>query len=162
MLTKEQKKWIEHLSDKKKIKIIPYDPKVKIVFSRTKKEIQQVLGKINVMHCGSTNLEIFGQGEIDLYIPVNNKSFNSYLKKLIKYFGEAGTVHSMERARFVKYVDKIKVEIFLINEESDGWKNGLEFESYLKRHPDILGKYEKLKKKCNRFSIRKYITSYDK
>lgn len=156
MLTKEQKKWIEHLSNTKKIKIIPYNPKIKVVFDRIKKEIQQVLGRIIMAHRGSTSLKISGQGEIDLYIPVTDKNFNDYLKKLVGHFGEAGTIYPMERARFVKYIDGVKIEIFLINNKSEGWKNGLKFESYLKKHSDVLSEYEKLKKKCDGLSVRKY------
>ncbi|MCK5465916.1 UMP kinase [Candidatus Parcubacteria bacterium] len=156
MLTKEQKKWIEHLSDVDKIKIVPYNPKVKIVFGKIKKDIQQVLGKVKVVHRGSTSLKIAGQGEIDLYIPIVDNKFNKYLKKLIKHFGKVGTVYPLERARFVKYIDGIKIEIFLINNKSKGWKEGLIFEDYLKNNSEELKKYEILKIKHDGLSTRKY------
>lgn len=78
MLTKEQKKWLEHLSNVDKIKVAPYNPKVKIVFDKIKKDIQQFLGKVEIVHRGSTSLKIAGQGEIDLYIPVIDSNFNKY------------------------------------------------------------------------------------
>jgi len=34
MLTKEQEKWIDHLLDVEKIKIIPYNPETAVVFSK--------------------------------------------------------------------------------------------------------------------------------
>jgi hypothetical protein len=34
MLTKEQEKWIDHLSDVEKIKIISYNPKTAVVFNK--------------------------------------------------------------------------------------------------------------------------------
>lgn len=155
MLTEEQEKWIKHLSDKK-IKIVPYDPKIKIIFRKIKRELQQVLGKIEIAHCGSTNLKIAGQGEIDLYIPVASDNFNKYFKKLIKYFGKAGTVYSLERVRFVKYINNIKIEIFLINNKSEGWKNGLIFEDYLRNNPKKLREYENLKIKHDGLSTKEY------
>lgn len=39
MLTEEQKKWVAHLDSKKKIEIIPYNPKTKSVFKKIKKKI---------------------------------------------------------------------------------------------------------------------------
>jgi len=36
MLTSEQKKWIDHLSDVEKIKIIPYNPEIVVVFDKMK------------------------------------------------------------------------------------------------------------------------------
>lgn len=155
MLTSEQKKWISHLSTKK-VRIIPYNPKVKSVFQKIKKEIQKVLGKVKVVHCGATSLGISGQGEIDLYIPVSKNLFNKYLKKLIQHFGKAGTIYSLRRARFVKYVDSIKVEIFLINREISDWKNSVKFENYLKQHPEMLDKYRKLKEDGNGLTIQEY------
>ena len=156
MLTKEQEKWIDHISDIEKIKIIPYNPETAVVFNKIKKEIQKTLGKVEVFHRGSTKLKISGQGEIDLYIPVNIKDFNNYLEKLIEYFGKAGTIYPLERVRFVKYVSSIKIEIFLINKKDDDWKNGLKFENYLRKHPDTLNEYENLKKSCDGFSFREY------
>ena len=155
MLTAEQEKWISHLSSKK-IKIIPYNPKTKIVFQKIKKEIQKNLGKVDVKHRGATSLGISGQGEIDLYIPVSKFFFDKYLKKLITFLGKPGSVYPLERVRFVKFIDNIKIEIFLINKETDNWKNGVKFESYLKKHPEFLKKYEKLKEQGDGLTMQKY------
>ena len=53
MLTKKQKKWIEHLSNVDKIKIIPYNPKVKIVFDKISKlniYVQNLLQNVLTKH----------------------------------------------------------------------------------------------------------------
>ena len=156
MITPEQENWISHLDDTKKIKIISYNPKVKTVFKEMKKEIQKVLGEVKVKHCGATSLGISGQGEIDLYIPVSGNFFNECLEKLIKRFGKVGSVYPLRRARFVKYVDEIKVEIFLINKESDDWKNCVKFENYLKQYPEALGEYKKLKEESEGLTVQEY------
>ena len=123
MLTKEQENWLSHLSKEKVVEILPYNPKTKDVFNKVKEEIEEFLGKIEILHCGSTSLGIPGQGEIDLYIPTSPNIFIEYLEELIKHFGKAGSIYPLKRARFVKYVDDIKVEIFLINKEDNGWKD---------------------------------------
>ena len=155
MLTSEQENWISHLSTEK-VKIISYNPKVKLVFEKAKKEIKEILGEVKVKHCGATSLGISGQGEIDLYIPVSKNFFNEYLEKLIKHFGKVGSVYPLRRARFVKYIEGIKIEMFLINKESDDWKNCVKFENYLKRHPKALEEYKKLKERSSELAVQEY------
>jgi GrpB-like predicted nucleotidyltransferase (UPF0157 family) len=156
MLTEEQKKWISHLSNKTKIEIFPYNPNTKKVFKKIKKEIENFLGDVEVLHCGSTALEILGQGEIDLYIPVREKEFDNYLEKLIKHIGSPGSVYPLRRVRFIKYIDDIKIEIFLINKDNDDWKNLIQFERYLKENIGALEEYRKIKKESNGLSIQNY------
>jgi len=156
MLTKEQEEWISHLSNERKIEILPYNPAIKDIFEVIKKEILDFLPEVNVLHRGSTALGILGQGEIDLYIPVLKKDFDNYLEKLINHFGEPGSLYHCKRARFVKYIDNIKIEIFLINEETNDWKNSVKFENYLRKNKSALEKYEKLKQEANGLSVREY------
>lgn len=156
MLTKEQEKWVSHLSNEKIVEILPYNPKTKESFYKIKKEIEIFFGKVEILHCGSTSLGILGQGEVDLYIPVNPQYFNEYLKKLIKYFGPAGSIYPLERARLVKYTDNIKVEIFLINKDGDNWKNSRKFENYLKNNLEMLNEYVKLKEESRGLSVQYY------
>src|SRR3989344_2957947 len=122
MLTREQENWISHLSKEKIVEVLPYNPKTKEVFTKAKEEIEVFLGKVEILHCGSTALGISGQGEVDLYVPIDENRFNAYLEKMIEHFDEAVSIYPLRRARFVKYIDDIKVEIFLINKETDDWK----------------------------------------
>jgi len=157
MITKKQQKWINHLSDTEKIKILPYDPVVKLVFKNTKQEIQSFLEKdVSVEHHGATSLKISGQGEIDSYIPVLPLEFDNYLEKLVEIFGEPGSVYPLQRARFVQYRNNIKIEIFLINKEHDNYKDLLKFEDILKNNKILLRKYEELKQKADGYSVREY------
>jgi GrpB-like predicted nucleotidyltransferase (UPF0157 family) len=155
MISKEQEKWISHLGDEK-IKIVPYNPETKIVFEKVKKEVRDILGEVEVAHHGATSLGISGQGEVDLFIPVPEKCFDYYLKKLIGYFGEPGSIYPLERVRFVKYIDNVKVEIMLVNKERDGWKNSLKFKNCLEQHPKILDEYRKLKEDASGLTIQEY------
>ena len=101
MLTPEQKQWLNHLSDTEKIKVVPYNPKTKEIFKLIKTELTKILGSVQILHKGSTALEIAGQGEIDLYIPTNNKDFNDYVKKLTRHLGKPGSLYEFKRARFI-------------------------------------------------------------
>lgn len=158
MITKEQQKWLDHLSGEDVIHIIPYDPKTKEVFKIIKAELIKILGNVRISHRGSTAMRISGQGEIDLYIPVSKKDFNNFVVKLSKYLGNPGSLYELERARFVKYIDGIKVEIFVINKNSSNWTMGVKFEKYLKNNPKALSEYERLKNKADGLSVKGYYT----
>ncbi len=158
MLRLEQKQWLSNLSDTKTISVIPYNPKNRLVFNKIKKDLIDNIGNVRVSLRGSTLLGISGQGEVDLYIPVAKKNFNIYLKKLMKYLGDPGSVYELRRVRFVKYIDDIKIEIFLINKNSKDWINGCKFENFLKHSPKYLNEYERIKKKYDGFSVRQYYT----
>lgn len=158
MINKEQQIWLNHLNDTDQISITPYNSKTKDVFKIIKKELIKILGKIRISHRGSTALKIPGQGEIDLYIPVSKKDFNLIVNKLEKYLGKPGSLYEFKRARFVKYIDNIKIEIFVINKNDNDWKMSVKFEKYLRNNPKILKEYERLKIKANGLSTRKYYT----
>lgn len=157
MITSDQQKWIDHLSDKDKIVIKPYDPSCNKKFEKVKVKIQSVLGnKTEIKHCGATSLKISGQDEIDVYIPVIQKDFNNYIPKLTQLFGKPRSHYPLERARFVTEVDTKHIDVFLINSESEGWINSVKFENYLRNNTESLEKYKKLKENGNGLSVREY------
>jgi len=157
MLTANQQKRVDHLSDEEKVEIKPYDPSCDEKFEKVKKKIQEKLGKdIEVKHCGATSLKISGQDEIDVYIPVLLKDFDAYILKLTQLFGEAKSCYPMERARFVTEVDRKHIDVFLINKESGGWIRSVKFEKYLKEDPRALKEYRILKEEGNGLSVREY------
>lgn len=157
MLTTEQEKWIDHLRDDDHIVIKPFDPNSIEIFETVKTKIQSNLGnEISVEHRGATSLGISGQDEIDVYIPVAPGKFDALIPILKTSFGEPRSVYPLERARFVRVEKGKHVDIFLINKECDGWKNGVIFDNYLKSHPETLEAYKKLKEEGNGLSTREY------
>lgn len=157
MLTPEQEKWIAHLSDETKIKIVPFDPSAPEKFEKIKTKICSTLGnEVKVYHCGATCLGISGQDEIDVYIPVPEQNFNSFISPLTEMFGQPASHYPLERARFKTFVDGKHVDVFLINETSSGWINGVKFENYLRSHPEALESYRILKENGNGLSTREY------
>lgn len=159
MLSKKQKDWLNHLSSKKKIAILPFDPRVNEIFLKVKNKIQDNLGKdTRVEHRGASSLGISGQDEIDVYVPVPPSEFDSYIPKMSKVFGEPRSLYPLERVRFSDEIDGKKIDLFLINEEHDDWINGCRFENYLKSHVKDLERYRKLKEKMNEFTVKEYYT----
>lgn len=164
MLTNKQKHWVSQLSNVKKVKIIPYDSKVKKIFEIVKTEIVSFLGSaydgrsVEVLHKGATSMEISGKGDVDIYVPVPPSMFNSYLKKLTKLYGQSPSIYHLERVRWNKIVENIEVEIFLINKKHKAWTECVLFEDYLKKHPKALTAYETLKQEADGVSSREYYT----
>jgi GrpB-like predicted nucleotidyltransferase (UPF0157 family) len=82
--------------------------------------------------------------------------FDEVVLKVSNLFGEPASKCSLERARFVTGVDGKHVDVFVINKECDGWKNGVKFEDYLKSHPESLEEYRILKENGDGVSTREY------
>lgn len=157
MLTSKQAGWVAHLSETEKVKVISFDPTCAEKFEKIKQKIQGELGEqIKVEHHGASNLGISGQDEIDIYVPVQGEKFDELVGLIQKIFGKPRSFYSMERARFVTEVDGKHVDIFVINEECDGWKDSLRFEKYLLEHAEMLDNYRKLKEKLSGESVREY------
>lgn len=157
MLTKQDIEWLNKLPKWKKAKIIPYNPKVKDVFEKQKKEILDILGKdVQVLHLGATALGISGQGEIDLVIPTSLDNFDKFIEELEKVYGKPKSFSAKKRVRFNSQKDDIDIEIILVNQDSEGWKRNVVFENYLKNHPETLKAYKELKESNSGIGMREY------
>ncbi len=157
MLTKEQEKWIDHLSDIDKIKIVPFDSHSQEEFEGIKSLIQSKLGStVRVEHHGASSMGISGQNEIDIYVPVPANLFDSFIIKLTELFGEPHRIYALERARFIASDDEKRIDVHLVNEEHDNWTNSEKFETYLKTHPEALEEYRLLKENGDSLTIREY------
>ena len=157
MLTKEQEKWIEHLSDTDKIEIVLFDPHSQAEFEGIKSLIQSKLGStVRVEHHGASSMGISGQNEIDIYVPVPASLFDSFINKMTEIFGEPHRIYPLERARFNAGDDKKKIDVHLVNEEHDNWRNSEKFETYLKTHPEALEQYRILRENGDGLTIREY------
>lgn len=82
--------------------------------------------------------------------------FNSSIEPLKELFGKPGSHYPLERVHFVTEIDGKHIDIFLINEECEGWISGVKFENYLRSHKDTLEAYRKLKENGDGLSGREY------
>jgi GrpB-like predicted nucleotidyltransferase (UPF0157 family) len=159
MLTKQQKDWLNHLSDTHKVEIVPYDPRVKKIFQQIKAELEQVLdGDSVILHKGASAWGISGKGDVDIYIPVPVEQFNNYFKRLKTLLGEPGSYYDKERVRWNKQSDDIEVEIFLVNKDAEFYKDSELFWDYIETHPGVLEEYRKIKEEAEGTSTREYYT----
>lgn len=157
MLTIDQQKWIDHLSDTEKVTVLPFDATAEEKFRIVKRQIQLALGvNTKVEHHGATSLGISGQDEIDMYVPVQCAQFDAFVAPLEELFGKPQSLYAKQRARFVTTVNGKHIDVFLINEESADWLNCNKFEMYLKSHPVDLETYRQLKEEGNGLNVREY------
>lgn len=157
MLTEADIKWLKRLSNSNKVKIVPYNPMVKKVFEKLKKEILNILEQdVKVLHLGATSFGISGQGEIDLVIPVSLEYFDEFIEKLKMVYGKPKNFSPNNRVRFNHRQDKVDIEIVIVNQDSDGWRRNMAFDNYLKSHPEALEVYRKLKEDSNGIRMKEY------
>ena len=104
MLNPNQQNFIDRQSDNI-IKVLPFDLKANEKFEEIKKQIQFILGNVEVLHRGSTGLEITGQPEIDVYIPVLAEEILELATELEKVWGKPKSVYPDERTKFIRYID---------------------------------------------------------
>ena len=157
MIKESQEKWLAHLSNDDKIKILPFDPSCQEKFEKIKKIVQSKLGEATrVEHHGASSLGISGQDEIDVYIPVSPSSFDGFVSLLTKLFGEPRSHYPLQRVRFVTSDAGKHIDIFLINEESSDWLDSVKFENYLRSNPETLEEYRKLKESSDGLGTREY------
>ena len=156
MLTPKQEDWLAHLSNEKRVNIVPFDQTAEEKFQHIKSLIQDSLGtNVPVEHRGSTSLGISGQDEIDVYIPVSVEDFPQLQPSIEKLFGEPRSTYP-SRIRFSADVDSKKIDLFLIDKNHEDWLRGVAFEEKCRTNPELLEGYETLKKEMNGWTIQEF------
>jgi GrpB-like predicted nucleotidyltransferase (UPF0157 family) len=157
VLTAEQQKWIDHLSTEDTIRIVPYDPRCKVIYETVKKRIQKEFGtELPVEHHGASSLGISGQDEIDIFIPVVTERFTPLVGPLSKFLGVPKSWYQNERVRFKIYEDSKKIDLFLVNSDHYSWIDTVVFERLLREKPELLDEYRLLKEDGDGLSVREY------
>ena len=155
MLTLEQQEFVNRRPDAN-IKIIQFDPTSDEKFEEIKREIQSILGNVEVLHRGSSGLGIAGQAEIDVYIPTFAEEIPRLTMQMKEVFGEPKSIRVDERTKFIKFIDKTMIEIILVNKLCKSWIEGELFFDYLEKNKDFKNKYEELKAVGQDLSIKEY------
>lgn len=157
MLTEADIQWLNHLSNSKKVKIVPYNPKIKVVFEKQKKEILDILEEnVEVLHLGASGLGISGQKEIDIVIPTSLDRFGEFKEKFKKVYGKPRSLYPNNRVRFRRKLAGINMEMVIVNQDSEGWRRNFAFDNYLKTHPEVLEAYRKLKEASDGIGLKEY------
>jgi len=157
MLTAEQQKWIDHLSDTKVVTIFPFDPTSEEKFLSVKSAINKVLGSAQeVVHSGASSLGISGQDEIDAYVPVPSADFDRTTVLLKSLYGEPKSFYPLVRVHFMTAVENKRIDVFVINEHDAGWIDSVKFMDHLRAHPAALERYRLLKENNTGLTTREY------
>jgi len=155
MLTPEQEKWINSLSDRQVV-IVPYDDRSERLFNEVKKEIHNLLGpEVKVEHVGASSLGISGQNEIDVSIVINKDKFDEYISKLETVFGPVKAKY-VDRVRFEEKKEGKKIDLKLIDVDHSNYKKSKVFENYLKNNPEELERYKLIKEESNGQTVKEY------
>ncbi len=153
------KGWYKKFSKTQKVEIKKHDPELFQIVSDVRTKFRKLLGKtVEIEHRGSSALGISGAGEVDLYLRVKNrKDFQVAFEKLKKEFGEPGSYYPDEpRARFNKIYKGVEFEQMLVLESAPDEYEGQLFFNYMKNKPELLKKYEAIKRKYAQVSKYKY------
>ena len=107
-------------------------------------------------HHGASSLGISGQDEIDVYIPVLASQFNDTVVHVQSLFGEPKSLGKDKRARYKTEMDGKRIDLFVVNEEHEEWKQHQRLKQYLISNPKVLDTYRELKGNSAGKSTREY------
>lgn len=155
MITSDDKDYLSKIPMDKIVRILPYNPKVKMVFNEINTPINGIYPKLEVKHMGASALEISGQNDVDIFAFSNPLDFDKYLPGLTKLFGEP--LHRHET--FIEWKFKkedLDVEFYLTAKDSETMKKQITSFEILKNNKDLVNEYEKLKWSLNGKPFREY------
>lgn len=155
MLTSDQAKWIDSLSDRQ-ILVVPYDPRSEDLFNKVRDRIHTILGHdVVVEHCGASGLGISGQDEIDVSIAVMKDKFADYIPLLEVEFGPVRSQYP-DRARLEAREEGKKIDLKIVDMNHANYLRGKAFELHLRKYPEDLEAYRILKEEASGMSAKEY------
>ena len=152
--TKLPKNYFDKYSDKP-VKIIPFNPRAKIVADKYINKLRLTLNKFNVeiLLKGSTAYGIAGKGEIEIGVYPSEKEWEKVIATLKIHFGRIDNLEE-NYARFNDKFDDFEIEVILLK----GYDAAVDkkLTEYLINSPEVLKEYEKLKRRYS-YSKREYM-----
>ncbi len=151
MLSADDIEWIGRLPKSAVIKVFPHNPESVRLFEEEKQKIKNNLAgfPVTVMHGGASDLGISGQAEIDIFVPVPPPLLDTTVQKFTEIYGPSESISVSKRVRFNSEREGVRLEIIVVNEESDGWKKNVTVHAYLKNNSQALAAYQLLKETSN-------------
>jgi GrpB-like predicted nucleotidyltransferase (UPF0157 family) len=157
MITPDQQKWLDHLNSEGIVHIFPYDDQAPQKFEEVKSRVQKVIGtEYQILHRGASALQISGQREIDVYIPVDQILMEKLAKQMEEVFGKPKSIYPLERIKWLLKVGDTNVEVMIVNKDSESWINNERFFNHLKMNPKDLERYRILKEEGNDKQTKEY------
>ncbi|MFC1624789.1 GrpB family protein [Patescibacteria group bacterium] len=144
----------------KKVKIVPFDPKYKVVAQEYIKRLNKLLKQfeVEVFHRGSTSFGIAGKGEIEIGVFPKESNWAEVITVLTREFGQPGNLEE-NYARFNDVFQRTEIEVIAMKGR-DAYVDRV-LNKYLLEHPELLKEYEEVKIK-NSNSKKDYMIQKDK
>ena len=137
------------------VKIRPFSPKQTKVGHQVLVNLKQQLIDFEIDYAirGSTAFEISGKGEVEVGVYPKPQDWQKVLAKLVEYYGPLEQSEA-DYARVNSEIDDTEIEIVIFKEHEAEVDKKLH--RFMIDHPDLLKKYEQLKKD-NCYSKRQYM-----
>ena len=155
MLSENQERYLETISDSVVTVIQPWDPKTELVAKKLMDDIRSAVPDLEVFHTGAAALKISGKNDLDFSILGVPEDFDNYLPALVKVLGEPQK-KGKENVRWEISRDGFPVDVHLTNKDSLGWKEHKKVFELLRDDPHLLQEYRILKEQSNGASLREY------
>ena len=155
MLSENQERYLETISDSAMVVMQPWDSKTELVAKKLMSDMRSAAPDLEVFHTGAAALKISGKNDLDFSILGVPEDFDNYLPALIKVLGEPQK-RGWENVRWEIIRDGFPVDVHLTNKNSPGWKEHKKVFELLRDDPRLLGEYQILKERSNGMSLREY------
>lgn len=155
MLTPDQEKYLLTIPKNKKVKIYPFDPKVRDIANEIIQKIKEFSHNLEVLFMGASALGIAGQGDLDIYILCSPENFDKYLLGLEKIFGKPFKKNpTFIEWGFEKYGHE--VQLYLTDPNTESMQEQIQLFNRLKNNSALLEEYENLKLSMDKQSFQEY------
>jgi len=82
--------------------------------------------------------------------------YDKTVKSVIQLYGNPNSNYPLKRTKFVTEINGKHIDVFVVNEADEGWKNSEIFYNYLLSNPLALEEYRKLKESLSGKSMKEY------
>lgn len=156
MLTQEQEKYLETISEDKKASIHAFNPAARKAAHEIIDKIKTAGIKSEVWNISSSELGIAGQNDIDINVLSSPKKYRDELPILEKLFGQPRQTETLPM-KWEFEQDGFGVELHLTDATTQTFKEHLDVFSELKYNPSLAAKYEEIKKSCIGKGFKEYM-----
>ena len=156
MLTKNQRKYLETISESEIAVIKPWDHKTTEIANELMEKIKSATPDLDVLYTGASALGIPGQNDIDFNILSPTQDFNKYLLDLIKVLGQPQKVGE-KNVRWEIVKDGYNIDVYLADADSRETREQKLVFMLLKDNPKLLEEYKDIKEASNGLPLREYM-----
>ena len=156
MLTENQEKYLQTISESKNTEIKPWNPKTREVAYRLIDAIKNADPELGIIYTGASALGISGVNDLDFTVTCPIEDFGKHLPNLIEILGNPQKIgkenirwEGIQKEGFI-------VDVHMTDPDNPSLKEHIRLFELLKNNSELLNEYEVLKIKSNGASYREY------